>query len=77
MADTRSITTPTYAITSGLAAASLLLYMWQKRRLRDSKGPLPPSLKAQWIIGHLRSMPPGSDHTYFAKLGQDLNSELK
>ncbi|KAF8600017.1 cytochrome P450 [Ceratobasidium sp. AG-I] len=66
----------TYAITSSLAVASFFLYMWQKQRLRDSKVPLPPSLKAEWLIGHLRSMPPGSDHTYFVKLGQDLNSDI-
>ncbi|ELU39069.1 cytochrome P450 [Rhizoctonia solani AG-1 IA] len=46
------------------------------RRPKPSKVPLPPSLPSQWLIGHLRSMPPGSDHTYFAKLGKDLGSDI-
>ncbi|QRW22858.1 cytochrome P450 family protein [Rhizoctonia solani] len=50
--------------------------LWIGQRPKPSKVPLPPSLPSEWLIGHLRSMPPGSDHTYFAKLGKDLGSDI-
>ncbi|CUA78508.1 O-methylsterigmatocystin oxidoreductase [Rhizoctonia solani] len=67
---------PTYAMVSGTLALSFFAYLWQKQRLESSKAPLPPSLPSEWLVGHLRSMPPGSDHTYFTKLGKDLDSDV-
>ncbi|KAG8796150.1 hypothetical protein FRC12_003741 [Ceratobasidium sp. 428] len=70
------MSTKTYAIASGGVLVSFFLYMWQKQRLRDSKLSLPPSLQGEWLIGHLRTLPPGSDHRYFMQLGQELNSDI-
>ncbi|KAG8689240.1 hypothetical protein FRC08_011036, partial [Ceratobasidium sp. 394] len=65
-----------YVVASSTVLVSFFLYMWQKQRLRESKLPLPPSPQGEWVIGHLRSLPPGSDHRYFMKLGQELNSDI-
>ncbi|KAG9103383.1 hypothetical protein FRC07_010006, partial [Ceratobasidium sp. 392] len=65
-----------YAVASSAVLVSFFLYLWQKQRLRESKLSLPPSMKGEWLIGHLRSLPPGSDHRYFAKLGEELDSDI-
>ncbi|CAE6431728.1 unnamed protein product [Rhizoctonia solani] len=76
MSNPSSSTSTTYAVVSGTLVLTFFAYMWHKQRLRPSKVPLPPSLPSEWLIGHLRSLPPGSDHTYFAKLGKDLHSDV-
>ncbi|KAG8698354.1 hypothetical protein FRC09_007273 [Ceratobasidium sp. 395] len=68
------MSTKAYAVASGTVLACLL-YMWQKQRLRDSNPPLPPSLKGEWLIGNLRSLPAGDEHLYFAKLSQELDRQ--
>ncbi|CAE6444281.1 unnamed protein product [Rhizoctonia solani] len=74
MSNSPSSTSTTYIVVSGTLIVTLFAYIWQKQR--TSKAPLPPSLPSEWLVGHLRSMPLGSDHTYFAKLGKDLHSDI-
>ncbi|QRV81303.1 cytochrome P450 family protein [Ceratobasidium sp. AG-Ba] len=66
-----------YVAASSAVLMTFFVYMWQKQKPRASKLPYPPSPgEPEWIVGHVRSLPPGSDHRYFAQLGQDLNSDI-
>ncbi|KAH7333684.1 cytochrome P450 [Rhizoctonia solani] len=55
-------------------AALLLHYLW--RRTRRPKVRHPPSPSSLPFIGNLFSIPPGHEHLAFAKLGEQLKSDI-
>lgn len=67
-------TSTTYAVVSGAAILAVFAFVWSSQRVK-SKIPLPPSPEAEWLVGHLRSMPPGSDHKVYAQIGAQLKSQ--
>ncbi|KAG9091356.1 hypothetical protein FRC07_011869, partial [Ceratobasidium sp. 392] len=50
--------------------------LWYFRPRRGDKLPLPPSPKADPIIGHLRSLPTSDEHLVYARLSDELNSDI-
>ncbi|GAB1517009.1 hypothetical protein RhiTH_000052 [Rhizoctonia solani] len=59
-----------------LLLAGILTYAIYTRPSRAHSLPLPPSPKADPLIGHLRALPRSDEHLVYAQWGKDLNSDV-
>ncbi|KAF8749948.1 Pleckstrin homology domain, partial [Rhizoctonia solani] len=59
-----------------LLLAGILTYAIYTKPSRAHSLPLPPSPKADPLIGHLRALPRSDEHLVYAQWGKDLNSDV-
>lgn len=59
-----------------LAALCIVLTGAYWRRSKPAVLPLPPSPKADFLIGHLRSLPSSNEHKVYRRWSEELGSEF-
>lgn len=63
-----------YVVLAATALWVALTWVYARKKKLFSL-PLPPSPKADFLIGHLRSMPSLDEHKVFEKWGKELRSK--